>query len=131
MANDLNKFMCIGRLGRDPELKYSSGGTAVVSISLACGWKTQEKEGVEWVKVVAWKRLAEIIGEYLRKGSQVYIEGRMQTREWEDRDGNKRYTTEIVASSMQMLGNQNNKSNDPGPSEASADVPGDDFNIPF
>ena len=131
MANDLNKFMCIGRLGRDPELKYSSGGTAVVSISLACGWKTKDKEGVEWVKVVAWKRLAEIIGEYLRKGSQVYIEGRMQTREWEDRDGNKRYTTEIVASSMQMLGNQNNKSNDPGPSEAPADVPGDDFNIPF
>ena len=130
MANDLNKCMCIGRLGRDPELKHSSGGTAVVSISLACGWKTKEKEGVEWVRVVAWGQLAEIIGKYLRKGSQVYIEGRMQTREWEDRDGNKHYTTEIVASSMQMLGNPNNKSpdrKDPGQGEA----PADDPDIPF
>ena len=131
MANDLNKCMCIGRLGRDPELKHSSGGTAVVSISLACGWKTKDKEGVEWVRVVAWGQLAEIIGEYLRKGSQIYIEGRLQTRDWE-KDGVKRYTTEIVASSMQMLDFSGSRSDRDEPRHSdnkAADMPDDD--IPF
>jgi len=106
MANDLNRCQFIGRLGKDPEIKYTPNGTAVASISLACGWKTKEKEGVEWIKCVAWGRLAEVCGEYLNKGSLVYIEGRLQTRDWEDKDGIKRYITEIIASSMQMLGNR-------------------------
>ena len=105
----VNKAILIGRLGRDPEVKYTPSGTAVANFSIATSeeWKDKDtgekQERTEWHRIVAWKRLAEICGEYLSKGSLVHVEGKLQTREWEDKDGNKRYTTEIVAQNMQML----------------------------
>lgn len=110
MSNDLNRCTFIGRLGKDPEMRYTASGAAIANVSLAVGskWRDKEsgqnKESTEWVRVVAFQRLAEIMGEYLKKGSQVYIEGKLQTRKWQDKDGQDRYTTEIVASQMQMLG---------------------------
>ena len=105
----VNKAILIGNLGADPEIRYTSSGTAVANFNIATTerWNTQngeKEERTEWHRIVAFGRLGEICGEYLSKGKPVYIEGRIQTRSWEDRDGNKRYTTEIVASAMQMLG---------------------------
>jgi len=100
----------IGNLGADPEVRYTAGGSAVANIRLATAetWRDREsgeqQERTEWHRVVFFSRLAEIVGEYLKKGSQVYIEGRLQTRKWQDKEGNDRYTTEIVANEMQMLG---------------------------
>ena len=108
----INKVILIGRLGRDPEVRYTPDGTAVANFSIATSteWTDKgsgdKKEKTEWHRIVAWRRLGEICGEYLAKGRQVYIEGRLQTREWDDRDGNKRYTTEIVATDVQFLGSR-------------------------
>ncbi len=105
-----NKAILVGRLGSDPEVRYTPSGVAVANFNIATSeeWKDKDtgekKERTEWHRIVAWSRLGEICGEYLSKGRQVYIEGRIQTRSWEDRDGNKRYTTEIVASDVQFLG---------------------------
>ena len=104
----LNKAMLIGRLGQDPEVRYTQSNTAVATLSLATNERFKDsngewKERTEWHRVVAWGRLAEIAQQYLTKGSQVYIEGPIQTREWEDRDGHKRYTTEVKALTMTML----------------------------
>ncbi|NOY79040.1 MAG: single-stranded DNA-binding protein [Calditrichaeota bacterium] len=109
MANGVNKVILIGNLGKDPELRYTPNGTAVASFSIATNERWKDKEGnfqdhTEWHRIVAWRKLAETVGEYLKKGSQVYIEGRLRTRTWEDQNGNKRTTTEIVADSLQMLG---------------------------
>ncbi len=105
----VNKVILVGNLGRDPEVRYTKSGQAVASFSLATSesWKGKDgnrEEKTEWHRIVAWGKLGEICGEYLNKGKQVYIEGRLQTREWDDKDGNKRSTTEIVASNMTMLG---------------------------
>ena len=106
----VNKAIIVGNLGRDPVMKYTTDGKAIANISVATSesWndkQTGEKqEKTEWHLVVAFDRLAEIMGEYLQKGSQVYIEGKIQTRKWQDNDGHDRYTTEIVAKEMQMLG---------------------------
>ncbi|RLB96974.1 MAG: single-stranded DNA-binding protein, partial [Deltaproteobacteria bacterium] len=108
----INKAIIVGRLGRDPEVRYTPDGTAVANFSVATSeeWKDkntgEKRERTEWHRVVAFRRLGEICGEYLSKGRQVYVEGRIQTRDWEDKDGNKRYTTEIVANQMQMLGSR-------------------------
>ena len=104
----LNKVMLIGNLGKDPEVRYTAAGTAVASFSVATSDKFKNKSGeweekTEWHNVTLWARLAEIAGEYLSKGKTVYIEGRLQTRKWQDRDGKDRYTTEIVGEKMQML----------------------------
>jgi single-strand DNA-binding protein len=104
----LNKVMLIGNLGKDPEVRYTAGGTAVASFSLATSEKIKNKNGdfeekTEWHNITLWARLAEIAGEYLTKGKTVYIEGRLQTRKWQDKDGKDRYTTEIVGERMQML----------------------------
>ena len=107
MANDLNLCQFIGRLGRDPEISYLASGDAVCNFSLAVGWKGKDKEGVEWVNVVAFKKLAEIISQYTAKGQQIYISGKMRTRKWESRDGETKYSTEIVADQMQLLGSKN------------------------
>ena len=110
MARGINKVILIGNLGNDPEVRYTAGGAAVANISLATtdSWRDkntgEQQERTEWHRVVFFGRLAEIVGEYLKKGSQVYVEGRLQTRKWQDKDGNDRYTTEIVANEMQMLG---------------------------
>ncbi len=107
MARGLNKVMLIGRLGSDPEIRYTQDGTPVANFSLATDspikrgdqWETE----TEWHRIVAWRRLAEICSEYLNKGRLIYVEGRLRTRSWEDRDGNKRWTTEIIARDIQML----------------------------
>lgn len=105
----INRVILVGRLGRDPEMRQTGTGTPVVNFSVATDrvWKNkngEQERQTEWHKIIAWGRLAEICNEYLTKGKQVYIEGRLQTNEWEDKDGNKRYTTEVVANEMKMLG---------------------------
>jgi single-strand DNA-binding protein len=108
----LNKVTLIGNLGADPEVRYMPSGGAVTNISLATTrrWKDRQsgerRDATEWHRVVFFNRLAEIAGEYLRKGSQVYIEGRIQTRKWQGKDGQDRYSTEIIAEEMQMLGSK-------------------------
>jgi len=110
MARGVNKVILVGTLGTDPEVKYIPSGDAVCNISIATNesWKDKQtgqmQERTEWHRVVAFRRLAEIMGEYLRKGSQVYIEGKLQTRKWQDQNGQDRYSTEILANEMQMLG---------------------------
>jgi single-strand DNA-binding protein len=104
----VNKVILVGNVGHDPEVRYTPNGTAVANFSLATT-ETWTKDGekqkhTEWHKIVAWRRLAEICGEYLTKGKQVYIEGRIRTNEWEDQEGNTRKTVEIEAQTMQMLG---------------------------
>tara|TARA_B100000029_G_scaffold516824_1_gene635318 strand:- start:30229 stop:30669 length:441 start_codon:yes stop_codon:yes gene_type:complete len=107
----INKVILIGNLGADPEIKYTSSGRAVVNFSMATTrqWNTQDgerREETEWHRIVAFSKLAEICGQYLKKGSSVFVEGRLQTRSWEDQSGMKRYTTEIVANDMKMLGSR-------------------------
>ena len=108
----VNRVILVGRLGRDPEMRYTGSGAPVVNFSLATNerWSDQDggrQERTEWHNIVVWSKLAEICNQYLTKGQLVYIEGRLQTREWDDRDGNKRRTTEVVASGMQMLSPRN------------------------
>lgn len=109
MARGVNKVILIGNLGQDPELRYTGNGTAVCNMRLATTDVYKDRDGntvenTEWHNVVAWARLAEICDQYLKKGSQVYFEGQLQTRQWEDRDGNTRYTTEVKVREMTMLG---------------------------
>ena len=136
----VNKVILVGRLGQDPEVRYTPSGSAVANFSIATSeeWKDKDtgnkQERTEWHRIVAWRRLGEICGEYLHKGSQIYIEGRLQTRAWDDRDGNKRYTTEIIAQNMQMLsaadrGGKTAPRDENFPVEEPVTVPGDD--IPF
>jgi single-strand DNA-binding protein len=111
MANrGINKVILVGHLGKDPEVRHATSGGAVTNITVATSesWKDknsgEKQEKTEWHRVVFFGKLAEIAGEYLKKGSQVYLEGRLQTRKWQDKEGKDRYTTEIVAGEMQMLG---------------------------
>ena len=153
MARGVNKVILIGNLGNDPDIRYTAGGAAVANISLATAesWKDknsgEQQERTGWHRIVFFGRLAEIVGEYLRKGSQVYVEGRLQTRKWQDKEGHDRYTTEIVANEMQMLGSKSSgganydsapvpaSNNTPEPQAATspASSPADDFDddIPF
>lgn len=106
----INKVILVGNLGKDPDIRYSASGAAIANLAVATteSWKDRQtgekQEKTEWHRVAMFGKLAEIAGEYLRKGQQVYIEGRLQTRKWQGQDGQDRYTTEIVASDMQMLG---------------------------
>ena len=105
----INKVILIGNLGQDPEVRYTTSGQAVASFSIATTESWKDKAGVkqeqtEWHKIVAWAKLAELCGEYLKKGRQVYVEGRLRSRSWEGKDGNKRYTTEVIANTIQFLG---------------------------
>lgn len=109
MARGINKVILVGNLGQDPEVRYTPAGAAVTTISVATTEAWNDKEGnkqerTEWHRVVFFSRLAEIAGEYLKKGSQVYIEGKLRTNKWQDKSGADRYTTEIMANEMQMLG---------------------------
>jgi len=110
MARGVNKVILVGNLGQDPDVRYTADGRAIANISIATtdSWKDkntgEQQDRTEWHRVVFFSRLAEIVSEYLKKGAQVYVEGRLQTRKWQDKDGNDRYTTEIVANEMQMLG---------------------------
>jgi single-strand DNA-binding protein len=134
----LNKVMLIGNLGADPEVRYTPSGTKVTSFRIATSEKRKDKDGnrqehTEWHQIITFGKLADICGEYLAKGKQVYVEGRIQTRSWEDRDGQKRQTTEIVASDMKMLGTKGTgkaKAAEPGGAPPySGPEPDDD--IPF
>ncbi len=105
----VNKVILVGRLGKDPETRYMTNGEAVTNATLATSenWKDksgEKQEKTEWHNLVFYRRLAEIAGEYLKKGSQVYVEGKLQTRKWQDKEGKDRYTTEIIVNEMQMLG---------------------------
>jgi single-strand DNA-binding protein len=145
MARGINKVILVGNLGSDPEVRYTASGDAVANINVATAesWKDKQtgekQERTEWHRVVMFKRLGEIAGEYLKKGSQVYIEGKLQTRKWQDKNGNDRYTTEIVANDMQMLGSRGGSAsynNDAAPAPAkpaTASAGADDFDddIPF
>jgi single-strand DNA-binding protein len=120
--SSLNKVMLIGRLGKDPEIRYTQDGSPVANFSLATSEMWTDKSGTrqertEWHNIVAWRKLADLSKRYLSKGRQVYVEGRLQTREWDDRDGNKRRTTEVVASQMVLLGSR------PEGAESSAPAP--------
>ena len=150
MARGINKVILVGNLGKDPENRFLANGTAVTNLALATSesWKDkqsgEQKERTEWHNVVFFGRLAEIAGEYLRKGSQVYVEGSLRTRKWQDKEGKDRYTTEIVGSEMQMLGSRGGGSgggagdsydqspqSQSGPAPAAADNGGFDDDIPF
>jgi single-strand DNA-binding protein len=122
----VNKVIVVGRLGSDPDTRYMPSGSAVTNVSVATSesWKDKEtgekQERTEWHRVVFFNRLAEIASEYLKKGSQIYVEGRLQTRKWEDKEGNEKWTTEIVANQMQMLGDRmssGSSSNDRPPAQ--------------
>ena len=130
MARGINKVILVGNLGSDPELRYTGSGTAVCNFSLATSESYKDRDGnqvenTEWHRVVAWARLAEICGEYLKKGRQVYIEGQLQTRQWEDKDGNTKYTTEVKAREMQMLGGRDDGGSGGGSRGGSDDDFGD------
>jgi single-strand DNA-binding protein len=141
IMSGINKVILVGRLGKDPEVRFTASGVAVANFSIATSdeWKDKDsgekRQKTEWHRIVAWRRIGEICGEWLHKGSQVYIEGKLQTRSWEDRDGNKRYTTEIVAQKMEMLGPNKKYTNQEEPHTSSPKqeepitVPEDD--IPF
>ena len=144
MARGVNKVILVGNLGADPEVKYMPNGNAVANVTVATSesWKDkqsgEQKDTTEWHRVVFFRRLAEIAGEYLKKGSQIYIEGKLQTRKWQDKNGNDRYTTEIIANEMQMLGGRGGGSADFGAASSSAAAPApaavvDEFDddIPF
>ena len=114
----LNKVLLLGNLGADPEVKYTSAGNAVCNFTLATSDSWTDKSGkkqdkTEWHKIVVWGKLAELCGEYLSKGRQVFLEGKIQTRSWEDRDGNKRHTTEIVANDVKFFSKKENSEDIP------------------
>lgn len=129
MSNDLNQCQFIGRLGKDPELRALPSGETVVNFTIAVGWKAKNGDGTEWVSVTAFGKLAEICSQYLSKGAQVFIQGRMRTDKYM-KDGVERYSTKIIADKMQMLGSKGEK---PAAKQANDDQPPDDFNddIPF
>ena len=150
MARGINKVILVGNLGADPDTRYMPNGGAVTNLSLATSesWKDKQtgepKDRTEWHKVAMFGRLAEISAEYLRKGSQVYIEGKLRTRKWQDKDGNDRWTTEVIADEMQMLGGRGGGGGAPmggnegysqpsQPAQPSRGGGGDDFDddIPF
>jgi single-strand DNA-binding protein len=151
MAKSVNKVILIGNLGKDPEVKYTPQGTPVAKLTLATNESYKDKDGqwqekTEWHNVVLWTRLAEIAGEYLKKGNKVYIEGRLQTRSWEDKQTNqKRYMTEVVGHTMVLLGGRGEGSGDhargatassfdqraPEPEPAAVSTPITDEDIPF
>lgn len=124
MSRSLNKVMIIGHLGRDPEMRYTPSGRPVTTFTVATSrsWNTADGERhteTEWFNIVAWGHLAEICKQYLSKGQQAYIEGRLQTRKWDDKEGNRHYTTEVVAHEMMMLGERKDASNQAHAEEAS------------
>lgn len=145
MARGINKVILVGNLGQDPELNYTGSGTAVCNMRLAVNESYKDKDGklvekTEWVSLVAWARLAEICGEYLKKGSKVYFEGSLQTRSYDDKDGVTKWVTEIKVREMMMLDSANGGSaarsepkNEPNPAQRQYTAPDDegDYDLPF
>jgi single-strand DNA-binding protein len=120
MAKSVNKVILVGNIGKDPEVKYTPSGTAVAKVTLATNERYKDKSGewqdrTEWHNIVAWQRLAEIVGEYVKKGSKVYVEGRLQTSSWDDKEsGQKRYRTEIIANDLVLLSGRGEGDSEPG-----------------
>jgi len=131
MSNDLNQCNFIGRLGKPIELRYMPDGGAVASFSLAVGWKGKSAEGTEWVNITAFGKLAEIMGQYLTKGSKVFISGRMKTEKWQDAGGNDKYSTKIIANQMQMLDSRAPEQRQQDPAQSGMPAEFDDETIPF
>ena len=132
----LNKAILIGNLGKDPELRYTPSGQAVSTFSLATSRRWKDKEGqqkdqTDWHNLVAWGKQAEIAKEYLKKGSSIYVEGRIQYRSYDDKEGNKKYITEIVIQNFQMLGRKGSDGGSEAPVSADTQVPSTDEDIPF
>ena len=132
----VNKWIGIGNLTKDPEIRYTPQGTAVVNFSIACNERYKDRDGqqqerVEFVNIVAWRKLAEICGKFLHKGKQAYIEGKLQTRKWQDKEGNDRYSTEVVASEMQMLGSKTDSQGQSTGGNTGAQEFAPDSEIPF
>ena len=130
----VNKAILVGRLGTNPEVRYTPSGAAVCNFSIATSEAYKDKSGqkqerTEWHRIVVWNKMAEVCGEYLAKGRQVYIEGRLQTRNWDDKDGNKRYTTEVVAQTVQFLGSKDSGAGK-GPFAQEGAPAGDNFTPP-
>jgi single-strand DNA-binding protein len=124
-SRGVNKVILVGNLGNDPEVRYMPNGDAVANLSIATSESWKDKQGqlqekTEWHKLTAYRKLAEIIGEYVKKGSRLYVEGKLQTRKWQDQQGNDRYTTEIIISEMQMLGGNENKGTGSAPQQQKA-----------
>jgi single-strand DNA-binding protein len=131
----VNKVILIGNLGRDPELRYTAGGTAVANFTVATtenwtGKTGQREERTEWHRIVAWGRTAELCAQYLAKGRTVYVEGRIQSREWEDKEGQKRKTTEIVANTVQFLGGPRGAGAGAGGAGREPGAPGEESEVP-
>ena len=131
----INKVILIGHLGADPELRYTPNGTPVANFRVATTERWINKQGermesTEWHRIVAWGKLGEFCGQYLNKGKQVYIEGRLRTRSWEDKDGKKQWTTEIIAQRLQLLGKPEKSSTPPEELAAPEEVPSEE-DIPF
>lgn len=137
MSRGVNKVIIVGNLGNDPDIRHTASGAAVANLSLATSesWKDKEtgekKENTEWHRVVFFGQIAEICGQYLKRGSQIYVEGRLQTRKWQDKEGNDRYTTEIVGNDMQMLGGRGEKPQQEAPAQDQSEDLVDDATIPF
>lgn len=143
MARSVNKVILIGNLGKDPEVRYTGSGVAVATFTLATNesWRDADgntQERTEWHNLVAWRKLAEVIGEYLKKGSKIYVEGRLQYRTYDDKNGVKRYVTEIVIDQMVMLDGRNRDAAAGGPSDPGPSAPpagpgpsGKDEDLPF
>jgi single-strand DNA-binding protein len=124
-SRGVNKVILVGNLGNDPEVRYMPNGDAVANLSIATSESWKDKQGqlqekTEWHKLTAYRKLAEIIGEYVKKGSRLYVEGKLQTRKWQDQQGNDRYTTEVIISEMQMLGGNENKGTGSAPQQQKA-----------
>ena len=133
MSNGVNKVLIIGNLGSDPEIKYTKAGDPVANLSIATSesWKDKNsgdlQEKVEWHRVVMFSRLAEIAEQYLKKGSKVFVEGKLQTRKWQDQEGKDRYTTEVVAKEMTMLDSRSTSQAQENSSKVESEKPKDDF----
>jgi single-strand DNA-binding protein len=125
-SRGVNKVILVGNLGNDPEVRYMPNGEAVANLSIATSESWKDKQGqlqekTEWHKLTAYRKLAEIIGEYVKKGSRIYVEGKLQTRKWQDQQGNDRYTTEVIINEMQMLGgNEGGKTDNSKPAQQKA-----------
>lgn len=132
----VNKVILLGNLGKDPEVRYLEGGTAVAKFTIATSetykdrTSGERKTSTEWHNIVVWRELAEIAEKYLKKGSQIYVEGKLRSRQWQDKDGNARYTNEIVADTMQMIGKRDDSSNESSSSDFEQENNGDD-DLPF
>lgn len=129
--NGIAKAIIIGNLGRDPDLRTTKNGNSVANFSVACNTGWGEEQKVEWVNVVAWKKTAEVCEKYLRKGSPIYVEGRLETQKYEDKEGVTRYKTQVVAERVVFIGKKGDQPEDEGRRDDNQEPPSDDSDIPF